>query len=247
SNHLDPLVAETVDRLIDGAAAPLERAKRIYRFVREEIDYSFLDYCVLPASESLRLRAGACLNKSILATALYRRAGIPAAYGIGLVRVAHLISLIDKMLVEVWAAYTEGRDWTAESEAQWSEIIKIRDKMIQGDKSLHVTSCIHVEGRWFEADVTQNNRFMIEVLQADKYFPQALEMWDGTADFGVPDRFYLGEKKRLKYLTRIEEMSPLYDLDSPVSDELLKELFSDLSRRSTGIGIWLGRAGNSAK
>lgn len=240
-------VIDTVQQLTAGAADELERAKRIYRFVREEIDYSFLDSFVLPASELLRVRSGACINKSILATALYRAAGIPAAYGIGLVRVTHLNSLIEKMFAEIWTAYTQGRDWSAQSEAQWAEITRLRDKMIQGKLSLHVTSYIHVGGRWFEADVTQNNRFMIQVLQADKYFPQALGMWEGTADFGVPDRFYVGERKRLKYLTRIEELDPLYEIDPSISDEVVKELFRDLTRRSAGMEIWLGRAANSAR
>ena len=91
--------------------------------------------------------------------------------------------------------------------------------------------------------ITQNNRFMTQVLQADKYFPRALTMWDGSKDFGVPDSFYFGGTKRLKYLTRIEDLKELYDFDGPSDDNGLSELFDDLRKESGNIELWLGGRG----
>jgi transglutaminase superfamily protein len=242
-DHGHQMIARTVEEIVGPASSPLERAKNIYRFAREEIDYTFLDYKVLPASETLKLRVGGCLNKSIMATALYRRAGIPAVYGIGLLKNQLLSNLIGKLVDEVWNIYLKKSEWIEAHAARWTEVEGMRDRTVQGDKNLHITSCIHVGGRWFEADVTQNNKFMTKILQADKYFPRALAMWDGSKDFGVPDHFYAGGKKRLKYLTVIEDLRQLYDFNDQNDDHSLSELFNDLRKVSGNIELWLGSRG----
>jgi hypothetical protein len=42
-NHGDDSIGQALDEILDGASSPLERAKRIYRFAREEINYAFLE------------------------------------------------------------------------------------------------------------------------------------------------------------------------------------------------------------
>src|SRR6185503_15449802 len=97
--------------------------------------------------------------------------------------------------------------------------------------TLHVVSCVRVNGRWFEADVTQNSRFMITVMQADKYFPFVLRLWDGTFDYGLPDRCFAGDKKRLKYLTRIRDLEPIYDFDDRSGNQAIRDLLTDMRER----------------
>ena len=242
-DHSNAMIVQTVEQVTAGASSFMEKAKNIYRFAREEIDYTFLDYKVLPASETLKSRVGGCINKSILATALYRRAGIPAIFGVGLLKKKLLSNLIDKLMYEVWSVYLTKSEWIEAHASQWTEVERIRDRAVQGDKNLHVTSCLHVDGRWFEADVTQNNKFMTKVLQADKYFPRALTMWDGSRDFGVPDSFYLRGKKQLRYLTRIQDLRRLYDFDGQSNDAAFNELFNDLRQASGNIELWLGGRG----
>jgi len=239
-NH--PLIVATFEEILAGVSSKLDQAKLIYRFVREEIGYSFLDYGLLPASEILRTHAGGCFNKSILATALYRRARIPAIYGIGLLKISLLSSLLEKMFTVVWDSYLSKLDKQDEQhESRWTWAANILNRIVQGDKVLHITSCIHVGGRWFEADVTQNNSFLIAVMQADKYFPAALEMWDGTADYGMPERLYAGGKKKLKHLIKTEDLKLLFDFDDGFDDEAVNELFDEMRRQSSNIEFWLGR------
>lgn len=240
-NYSHPLIVEALEDIIAGASSPLERAKKIYRFAREEIGYSFLDYRISPASEALSARAGGCVNKAILATALYRRARIPAIYGVGLIKASSLISLMGKLWSEIVDNSLVKLDESNEAEdARWREAKKLRDGWIQADKTLHISSCIYVEGRWFEADVAQNNRFMIRVAQADKYFPSALKMWDGRADYGIPDHFYLGGKKKLRYLTDTENLKLLFNLDGHLGEEIVAELFDELRQQSSAIEFWFG-------
>ncbi len=60
-------------------------AKAIFNFVRDEIKYRF-DYPSVMASKTLLKKYGTCFNKANLQIALLRKAGIPAGYGIYLVK-----------------------------------------------------------------------------------------------------------------------------------------------------------------
>ncbi|HOJ31865.1 MAG TPA: transglutaminase family protein [bacterium] len=57
----------------------------IFDFVRDNIKYRF-DYPSVRASETLRKKTGNCFNKANLQIALLRKTGIPAGYGVYLVR-----------------------------------------------------------------------------------------------------------------------------------------------------------------
>ena len=240
-NHGHPAIDHALEGILAGATTTLERATRIYRFAREEINYAFLEERIMPATETLKARAGGCVNKAILATALYRRAGIPAIYGLGFVKSIHFTSLIEKLLEEMLSIYPDiETNCSEEVDRTWQQFERLRGGSIQDGKTLHVVSCVRVNGRWFEADVTQNSRFMITVLQADKYFPFVLRLWDGTFDYGLPDRCFAGDKKRLKYLTRIRDLEPIYDFDERSGNQALRDLLTDMRERSRDIDIWLG-------
>ncbi len=78
--HPDVLARARV--LAEGAASPLEAARRCFEWVRDEIQHSWdfqLEAVTCTASEVLRVGSGYCYAKSHLLAALLRANGIPAA------------------------------------------------------------------------------------------------------------------------------------------------------------------------
>ena len=78
-NHPD--VAAKAAALAEGAATPLDVARRCFEFVRDQIRHS-VDYKLNPvtckASDVLRHGTGYCYAKSHLLAALLRANGLPA-------------------------------------------------------------------------------------------------------------------------------------------------------------------------
>jgi transglutaminase-like putative cysteine protease len=79
-----PTVFEKARTLVEGAEDELERVRRIFVFVRDEIRHS-LDHgdddVPCTASQVLRAGTGLCYAKSHLLAALLRARGIPAGFG----------------------------------------------------------------------------------------------------------------------------------------------------------------------
>ena len=77
-----PSIRQCMERLDVLGLTPIERAKRVFEFVRDEITYDFLaklkreEY---EASYTLRVGQGFCTQKAVLLAALGRGAGIPTA------------------------------------------------------------------------------------------------------------------------------------------------------------------------
>jgi len=86
--------------LVRGAATPQEAAVRIFGFVRDQIPYG-MDRLDAKASDTLRRRVGACVQKTTLQIALLRSQGIPARY--------HHVSLDKAILNGVVAAIVYDR------------------------------------------------------------------------------------------------------------------------------------------
>ncbi|MCL4193733.1 MAG: transglutaminase-like domain-containing protein [Thermoguttaceae bacterium] len=71
------------EALGEGAASDLERVRRIYEWVRDEIPHSAdasHETVTCRASEVLRCRTGLCFAKAHLVAAMLRAAGIPAGF-----------------------------------------------------------------------------------------------------------------------------------------------------------------------
>ncbi len=80
-----PLVADFVERTIEGAGTDVEKAVRLYYAVRDEIRYDpynvRMEREYFKASATLRAGSAFCIPKAILLAAAARRAGIPAKVG----------------------------------------------------------------------------------------------------------------------------------------------------------------------
>ncbi len=77
----DPSILAAVVPLLAEGKSERETAVRLFRFVRDDVAYTFAPWGV-PASATLACRQGMCSNKNNLLVALFRAAGISAAYGV---------------------------------------------------------------------------------------------------------------------------------------------------------------------
>ncbi len=78
----------------------LDIVAAVFDFVRDTIKYRF-DYPWRCASETLKKKTGNCFNKANLQIALLRRCGIPAGYGVYLVRKKILRPLLPDEIFEM--------------------------------------------------------------------------------------------------------------------------------------------------
>ena len=85
-----PDILEKSRQLTEGQEDNIEKARSLFYFVRDEIKYNLYATRSLPehfkASNTLRNKAGYCVQKAVLLTALARAAGIPAGLGFAKLR-----------------------------------------------------------------------------------------------------------------------------------------------------------------
>ncbi|MCA9505109.1 MAG: transglutaminase domain-containing protein [Spirochaetaceae bacterium] len=78
-----PSVSELAGRLVAGIEDPEERVRRLFAFVRDEVDHALdveTEVLTCRASEVLRERVGLCYAKSHLLAAMLRYAGFPTGF-----------------------------------------------------------------------------------------------------------------------------------------------------------------------
>ncbi len=84
-NSEHKLILEKAKEITGMDPRPVERARRIFNFVRDEVSYNFVPEVKreedLKASHTLGLGNGFCVQKAVLFTALCRASGIPAKIG----------------------------------------------------------------------------------------------------------------------------------------------------------------------
>ncbi|MCG8338588.1 MAG: transglutaminase-like domain-containing protein [Proteobacteria bacterium] len=74
------LIKETVNKVTNGAQSDVEKAEKIYYFVRDEIKFGWVYPQEIPAEEVLRNRKGVCMQKANLLVAMAREAGLKARF-----------------------------------------------------------------------------------------------------------------------------------------------------------------------
>lgn len=124
-----PTLQECISRLGVIDLAPIERAVRLFEFVRDDITYDFLPKLTreeYEASHTLRAGKGFCTQKAVLLAALGRAAGVPTAL-----------------------VLTDIRD----------DSVPERITRLMGGMNLfeyHGVAAFHLDGRWVKADATQS-------------------------------------------------------------------------------------------
>jgi|GEM_PF-1174064 len=141
-----------------------ERALAVaaFEFVRDEITYTFGPWGV-PASHTLERRAGMCTNKANLLVALFRRAGIPAAYGVLSVNAQDYFGVVGPRFLTGYMSPT----------------------------STHVYAAALLDGRWVKCDPSTDVELASRTAHFCKQ--TMLIEWDGVAhatDFLDPQHVY---------------------------------------------------------
>ncbi len=115
----EPAIVDCARDVAAGATTPAERAIALFRFVRDEVRYAFGPWGI-PATVTLAAREGVCTNKSNLLVALFRAAGVPAAFGVlevnpqeyfGSIAPPYLKPFVSSHSVHVYAAAHLGDAW----------------------------------------------------------------------------------------------------------------------------------------
>ncbi|ABN07224.1 transglutaminase domain protein [Methanocorpusculum labreanum Z] len=78
-----PLIREKVEDLFSDLSSDIEKTRKAYEFVRDEIPHSFdiqADIITAKASDVLKFRTGICHAKANLLAALLRSEGIPTGF-----------------------------------------------------------------------------------------------------------------------------------------------------------------------
>jgi transglutaminase-like putative cysteine protease len=100
-------------------------AVRLFRFVRDHVEYAFTPWGV-SASTTLAWRRGTCSNKNNLLVALLRAAGVPAAYGVLRVNAREYFGNLAPPFLKPFASVT----------------------------STHIYAAAHLGGRWVKCDAS---------------------------------------------------------------------------------------------
>ncbi|MEM9187810.1 MAG: transglutaminase-like domain-containing protein [Myxococcota bacterium] len=92
------LVRETAQGLTAGLGSPREKARAIFHFVRDEIQFGFTPYFDgATPNDTLALRLGHCNPQSALFASLLRAAGVPATQ--------HFVDISNEIIADLFPPY----------------------------------------------------------------------------------------------------------------------------------------------
>jgi hypothetical protein len=146
-----PAIRGALREILDGGEDEREAAVKLFQFVRDEVRYEFGPWG-RAASETLASRTGTCTNKANLLVALFRAAGIPAAYGVMRVDATRYFGPIGPQFLTREAS---------------------RD-------STHVYAAACLDGRWARCDPSTDRQ--LAVLTSHWCAQTRLIVWDGHRD-----------------------------------------------------------------
>lgn len=102
-----PAIKALVKSLTRGLTDDVDKAKAIFNYVRDTLDYSYYYNSKYGAAKTLKLKKGNCVDHSHLLVAMYRTAGFQARYVHG---VCHFVKSGDTT-GHVWTQVKIGKTW----------------------------------------------------------------------------------------------------------------------------------------
>lgn len=102
-----PAIKALVKSLTSGLSNNVDKAKAIFNYVRDNLDYSYYYNSKYGASKTLKLKKGNCVDHSHLLVAMFRTAGFQARYVHG---VCHFVKSGDTT-GHVWTQVKIGKTW----------------------------------------------------------------------------------------------------------------------------------------
>ncbi|MDO5832559.1 MAG: transglutaminase domain-containing protein [Methanobrevibacter sp.] len=127
-----PAIKSLVKSLTSGLTNKVDKAKAIFNYVRDNLDYSYYYDTKYGASKTLKLKKGNCVDHSHLLVAMFRTAGFQARYVHG---VCHFIKSGDTT-GHVWTQVKIGKTWVcADAISYGNDLGRIKN---WNTKSYHV-------------------------------------------------------------------------------------------------------------
>lgn len=102
SDKQSSLLSDTVNMVIAGAQTDVEKAEKIYYFVRDEIKFGWIYPQEIPAEEVLKNRKGVCMQKTNLLVAMAREAGLKARFHFMYVHKTALEDFVPEFAYKRW-------------------------------------------------------------------------------------------------------------------------------------------------
>ncbi|WP_230867235.1 transglutaminase-like domain-containing protein [Iocasia frigidifontis] len=99
----DDLLKKTTQEVIAGAETDVEKAEKIYYFIRDEIKFGWLFPQAIPVEEVLKNKKGVCMQKANLLVAMAREAGLKARFHFMYVRKNALEDFLPGFAYKRWS------------------------------------------------------------------------------------------------------------------------------------------------
>lgn len=126
------IVKSLVKSLTSGLTNKIDKAKAIFNYVRDNLDYSYYFNTKYGSTKTLKLKKGNCVDHSHLLVAMFRTAGFKARYVHG---VCHFIKSGDTC-GHVWTQVKIGKNWVCADAISYSNSLgKIKN---WNTKSYHI-------------------------------------------------------------------------------------------------------------
>ena len=127
-----PAIKKLVKSLTNGLTSDVDKAKAIFNYVRDTLEYSYYYNSKYGAAKTLKLKKGNCVDHSHLLVAMYRTAGFQARYVHG---VCHFIKSGDTT-GHVWTQVKIGKTWVcADATSYGNDLGRIKS---WNTKSYHI-------------------------------------------------------------------------------------------------------------
>lgn len=180
----------------------IEKVSNIFNIVRDNIKYRF-DYPCIRASEILKKKTGTCFNKANLQIALLRKAGIPAGYGVYLVKKEilkpvlpeYIFSMVNEFTIHVFTKVFIDNKWLGLDATVDKELFEV----------FYKGSCIWKHEEWDRKnEILLPRDFTIEdqgiYASIDLYLSQPPRFW--TDELIKKANFYIEEKIKEKEIKK---------------------------------------------
>jgi len=165
-----PIVKEMASKLTVDINTEIEKVKRIYHYVRDEIPYTFT-HNLQKASEVIRDQEGQCNSKTTLTIALLRAIDIPARYHCGSVSKLLFVNTIPKWAYPLTPKFIPGHCWAE---------VYIHNKWIAIENVVDLNLYEGIQAKMLEKNQVESIGCG---LSKDKYQKE----WDGKTDILMQD------------------------------------------------------------
>jgi hypothetical protein len=186
------LIKDTTMSVIEGAETDIEKAEKIFYFIRDEIKFGWIYPQEIPVADVLRNGKGVCMQKANLQVAMMREAGLQARFHFMYVSKKALEDLLPGFAYNNWIdpfahtypeVYLNGK-WVSVEATIDSELhaLCIKEKINFGKYPDIVESCSMV----FSSDGVKGHQQYQEIEGKEGFYGDSLEEFTKYTHAEVP-------------------------------------------------------------